>query len=219
MPRRPAEHEDDELDDLPPIDGALGDEPETSHDLDEIDDPEATAEAIDPDGWLHTGDIGVMDDGGYVRITDRKKDMLKTAGGKFVAPQPIENCLKASPYILNVMVVGDQRKFIVALIVPNLVTVAAKLADEGLKFGSTAELVAHPRVHALIEGEVHRVTAHLAQYETIKRFALLPDDFTFAGGSLTFTMKLKRRVVEKEFQGLIDKLYADVAEPRPVGRG
>jgi long-chain acyl-CoA synthetase len=116
------------------------------------------------------------------------------------------------------MVVGDQRKFIVALIVPNPVTVTGKLAEEGIKFASTAELVAHPRTHALIENEVARLTAHLAQYETIKRFALLPDDFTFDGGSLTFTMKLKRRVVEKQYQDVVDQLYADVAEPRPVGR-
>jgi len=114
------------------------------------------------------------------------------------------------------MVVGDQRKFIVALIVPNPVTVSAKLAEEGLKFSSNAELAAHPRAYALIETEVSRLTAHLAQYETIKRFALLPEDFTFDSGTMTFTMKLKRRVVEKQYHDLIAKLYADVTEPRPV---
>jgi long-chain acyl-CoA synthetase len=178
--------------------------------------PEATREVLSDDGWFKTGDIGYLDKDNYLFITDRKKDLLKTAAGKFVAPQPIENTLKTSPYILNAMVVGDQRKFVVALIVPNPVTVSAKLAEDGMKFASTGELAAHPATYALIEKEVARLTTHLAQYETIKRFALLADDFTFDGGSLTFTMKLKRRVVEHQFADLIDKLYADVAEPRPV---
>jgi long-chain acyl-CoA synthetase len=180
--------------------------------------PEATSEVLSEDGWFKTGDIGYLDKDSYLFITDRKKDLLKTAAGKFVAPQPIENTLKTSSYILNAMVVGDQRKFIVALIVLNPVTVSAKLAEEGLKFSSPAELAAHPRAYALIEGEVKRLTSHLAQYEGIKRFALLADDFTFDSGSLTFTMKLKRRVVEEQYRKLIDKLYADVAEPRPVSQ-
>jgi long-chain acyl-CoA synthetase len=178
--------------------------------------PEATREVLTEDGWFTTGDIGYLDKDNYLFITDRKKDLLKTAAGKFVAPQPIENSLKTSPYVLNAMVVGDQRKFIVALIVPNYVTVSAKLAEEGLKFSSPAEMAAHPRAYALIENEVSRLTAHLAQYEKIKRFALLPEDFTFDRGSLTFTMKLKRRVVEKQCHELIAKLYSDVTEPRPV---
>jgi len=178
--------------------------------------PEATREVLSEDGWFKTGDIGYLDKDNYLFITDRKKDLLKTAAGKFVAPQPIENCLKTSSYILNAMVVGDQQKFIVALIVPNHVTVLAKLAEEGLKFSSNAELAAHPRAYALIENEVSRLTAHLAQYETIKRFALLPEDFTFDSGAMTFTMKLKRKVVEKRYHELIAKLYADVTEPRPV---
>jgi long-chain acyl-CoA synthetase len=180
--------------------------------------PDATSEVLSEDGWFKTGDIGYLDKDSYLFITDRKKDLLKTAAGKFVAPQPIENTLKTSSYILNAMVVGDQRKFIVALIVLNPVTVSAKLAEEGLKFSSPAELAAHPRAYALIEGEVQRLTSHLAQYEGIKRFALLADDFTFDSGSLTFTMKLKRRVVEEQYRKLIDKLYADVAEPRPVSQ-
>ena len=177
---------------------------------------ESTRDVLSDDGWFKTGDIGYLDKDNYLFITDRKKDLLKTAAGKFVAPQPIENTLKTSPYILNAMVVGDLRKFVVALIVPNPVTVSAKLAEDGLKFSSNPELAADPATHALIEKEVARLTTHLAQYENIKRFALLPDDFTFDGGSLTFTMKLKRRVVEQQYADLIDKLYADVAEPRPV---
>jgi len=178
--------------------------------------PDATREVLTEDGWFHTGDIGYIDKDGYLFITDRKKDLIKTAAGKFVAPQPIENSLKTSPYLLNAMVVGDQRKFIVALLVPNPVTVSAKAAEQGIKFGSNLEMAGHPWVHALIQAEVNRLTSHLAQYETIKRFALLPDDFTFDDGSLTFTLKLKRRVVEQKYRDAIESLYADVAEPRPI---
>ena len=178
--------------------------------------PEATREVLGEDGWFRTGDIGYVDKDNYLFITDRKKDLIKTAAGKFVAPQPIENALKTSPYILNAMVVGDKRKFIVALIVPNPATVGAKAADQGIKFVSNAELAAHPWVHALIDSEVKRLTVHLAQYETIKRFAVLPEDFTFDNGSLTFTLKLKRRVVEQQYAAVIESLYADVSEPRPI---
>ena len=177
---------------------------------------EATREVLSEDGWFRTGDIGYVDKDNYLFITDRKKDLLKTAAGKFVAPQPIENALKTSPYILNAMVVGDRRKFIVALLVPNATTVAAKAADQAIKFASNAELAAHPWVHALVDSEVKRLTVHLAQYETIKRFALLPEDFTFDNGGLTFTLKLKRRVVEQQYAAVIESLYADVAEPRPI---
>src|SRR5262249_9127946 len=144
--------------------------------------------------------------------------LLKTAAGKFVAPQPIENALKTSPYILNAMVVGDRRKFIVALIVPNATTVSGKAAEQNIRFPSHSELVAHPFVRALIDTEIRRLTSNLAQYETIKRFALLPDDFTFDNGSLTFTLKLKRRVVEQKYSDVIEQLYSDVAEPRPVAQ-
>src|SRR6266436_2129718 len=177
---------------------------------------ESTREVLSDDGWFKTGDVGYLDKDNYLFITDRKKDLLKTAAGKFVAPQPIENVLKTSPYILNAMVVGDQRKFVVAVIVHNPVTVSAKLAEDGLTFSSNADLAAHPSTHAIVEKEVARLTTHLAQYETIKRFALLADNLTFDSGSLTFTMKLKRRVVEQQYSDVIDKLYADVAEPRPV---
>jgi len=178
--------------------------------------PEATREVLSEDGWFRTGDIGYVDKDNYLFITDRKKDLIKTAAGKFVAPQPIENALKTSPYVLNAMVVGDKRKFIVALIVPNPTTVAAKAADQGIKFASNTKLAAHPWVHALIDSEVKRLTVHLAQYETIKRFAVLPEDFTFDNGSLTFTLKLKRRVVEQQYAAVIESLYAGVAEPRPI---
>jgi long-chain acyl-CoA synthetase len=178
--------------------------------------PDATREVLNEDGWFHTGDIGHLDPDNYLFITDRKKDLIKTAGGKFIAPQPVENALKTSPYILNAMVVGDQRKFVVALLVPNPITVEAKAAEEGITFASHQQMVAHPFVRKLIEDEVARLTTHLAQWETIKRFALLPEDFTFDNGGLTFTMKLKRRVVEQKFAATIESLYADVTDPRPT---
>jgi long-chain acyl-CoA synthetase len=178
--------------------------------------PEATQEVLSADGWFSTGDIGYLDDDGYLFITDRKKDMIKTAAGKFVAPQPIENMLKSSPYLLNAMVVGDERKFVVALLVPNAVTIAAKAAEEGMKFASNVEMASHAWVRSLIDSEVRRLTSHLAQYESIKRFALLPEDFTFDNGSLTFTLKLKRRIVEQHYRKIIDELYGDTAEPRPM---
>ena len=134
--------------------------------------PGSTREVLSEDGWFRTGDIGYLDRDNYLFITDRKKDLLKTAAGKFVAPQPIESALKTSAYILNAMVVGDQRKFIVALIVPNPATLSARLAEEGLEFRSNAELAAHPRAYAVIENEVSRLTAHLAQYEPLYRFVL-----------------------------------------------
>lgn len=177
---------------------------------------EATREVLTADGWFSTGDIGYLDKDNYLFITDRKKDLIKTAAGKFVAPQPIENALKSSPYILNAVVVGDKRKFISALIVPNPVTVAAKAAEQGIKFSSNQEMVANSFVRLLIGGEIKRLTANLAQYESVKRFALLPEDFTFDNGGLTFTLKLRRRVVEEKLHDVIEGLYADVAEPRPI---
>ena len=180
--------------------------------------PEATREVLEDDGWFHTGDIGYLDKDNYLFITDRKKDLIKTSGGKFVAPQPIENALKSSAYISNAMVVGDRRKFIVALVVPNCKAVSAKAAEQGIKIESGEEVAASPFTRKLIEEEIQRLTANLAQYETIKRFALLPSDFTFDNGALTFTLKLKRRVVEQQYQNIIESLYAEFAEPRPVNQ-
>src|SRR5258708_3792341 len=177
--------------------------------------PEATREVIDEDGWFHTGDIGYLDKDNYLFITDRMKDLLKSSAGKYVAPQPIENSLKNSPYILNAMVVGDRRKFIVALVVPNCKLISAKAAESGVTISCSEEVAEHPFTRTLVHAEIQRLTANLAQYETIKRFALLPSDFTFDNGALTFTMKLKRRVVEEQYRGVIESLYADVAEPRP----
>jgi long-chain acyl-CoA synthetase len=178
--------------------------------------PEETREAITPDGFFRTGDIGYLDPDGYLIITDRKKDLLKTAGGKFVAPQPIENRLKTSPFIQNAAVVGDGRKFVSALVVPNLVRVEAEARRAGVAFADPAELATSPWTHGLIENEIARLTEDMAQYEKIKRFVLLSQDFTFANGQMTYTLKLRRRIIEERFRDEIEKLYEDVAEPRPA---
>jgi len=177
--------------------------------------PAETREVMGGDGWLRTGDIGRLEEDGFLYVTDRKKDLIKTAAGKFVAPQPIENRLKTSPFILNAVVVGDKRKFIIALVVPHFANVEARAKEMGLTFSSPAEIATHPWVRELIGKEIERLTAHLAQYENIKRFTLLDHDLTFDGGQLTYTMKLRRRVVEQRYSDAIEQLYADVEEPRP----
>ncbi|HET9400998.1 MAG TPA: AMP-binding protein, partial [Candidatus Acidoferrales bacterium] len=178
--------------------------------------PLETSAVLSPDRWLATGDIGELDAAGYLIITDRKKDLLKTAGGKLVAPQPIENQLKLSPYIQAAAVVGDRRKFLAALIVPKFVAVSGLAATRRMQFASQADLAKSAWVRELISKEVEKVNAHLAQYETLKRFVLLDADFSFDGGELTYTMKLRRRAIEQRYKDIIEKIYADVEEVRPA---
>ncbi len=173
--------------------------------------PDDTRAVISPDGWLATGDIGLLDGDGFLYVTDRKKDLFKTAAGKFVAPQPIENQLKTNPLILNAVLVGDKHKFIAALIVPNFANVETAARSQGRTFASHEALAADPWVHELIGREVAAVNAKLAQYETIKRFALLDHDFTFDGGQLTYTLKLKRRVIDERYAKIIEGLYVEAA--------
>ena len=177
--------------------------------------PDATREVFTPDGWFRTGDIGKLDNDGYLTITDRKKELLKTAAGKFVAPAPIENTLKTSPYITNAIVVGDARKFVSVLIVPNFANIEGAARKEGHDFATPAQMLSDPWVRDLLSNEIERLTASLAQYEKPKRFALLEKDFTYATGELTYTMKMKRRVIEQRYADVISRLYADVEEPRP----
>jgi long-chain acyl-CoA synthetase len=177
--------------------------------------PDQTRESFTPDGWLRTGDIGHLDADGYLVVTDRKKELLKTAAGKFIAPQPIENRLKTSPYVANAMVVGDRHKFVSVLLVPNFDALATKARETGHDLPSREEFSSDPWILDLFASELGRLTSDLAQYEKPKRFALLPEDFTIANGELTFTMKLKRRVIEQRYRDIIEGLYADVEEPRP----
>jgi long-chain acyl-CoA synthetase len=177
--------------------------------------PEATKAVIGPDGWLATGDIGRLDADGYLIITDRKKELIKTAGGKYVAPAPIENSLKTSPYILNAIVVGDQRKFCSVLVVLNAPVAQMEAKKQGREFAAPSQMLNDSWVRDLLSGEIERLTANLAQYEKPKRFAVLEQDFTTANGELTHTLKMRRRIIEERYKDVIAKLYADVEDPRP----
>jgi long-chain acyl-CoA synthetase len=177
--------------------------------------PEETREAVTSDGWFHTGDIGRLDADGYLVITDRKKELLKTAAGKFVAPAPIENLLKQSPFVTNAIVVGDKYKFVSVLIVPNFAAIEREARKQNKDSASLSQMISDPWVRDLFSREIERLTSSLAQYEKPKRFALLEQDFTFANGEMTYTLKMKRRVIEDHYKDLIAKLYADVEEPRP----
>jgi long-chain acyl-CoA synthetase len=177
--------------------------------------PEETQKVFTPAGWFCTGDIGRIDEDGFLIITDRKKELLKTAAGKFVAPAPIENALKTSHYILNAIVVGDRRKFPALMVVPNFPTVEAEAKRQNREPGTPAQMIHDPWLRDLIAAEIERLTAPLAQYEKPKRFSLIERDFTYANGELTYTMKMKRRVIEHHYDDVIAQMYADVEEPKP----
>ena len=171
-------------------------------------DDAATADAIDPDGWLHTGDVGTIDEHGHLTITDRKKDVIITAGGKNVSPSEIENRLKVSPYVREAMVVGDRRKYLVALIGIEADTVSDWAARRGLAFTTYGDLSRKEEVRALVGEWVDQVNSELAQVETIKRFALLEKELDHEDGELTATLKVKRRALERQFERQIQELYA-----------
>ena len=158
--------------------------------------------------WFKTGDIGVFDADGYLFITDRKKDLIKTSGGKYVAPQMIEGMLTQSEYIEQAVIVGDKRKYVSALIVPDFERLRAWAKEQNISTSSKQELIGDRRVVDLIKADVNRLTRELADYEKIKRIGLLADEFTIDGGELTPTLKVKRRVVEEKFGELIESLYS-----------
>ncbi len=168
--------------------------------------PEETAVALS-DGWFHTGDIGQLDADGYLTITDRKKDLLKTAGGKFIAPQPIENTLKMNPFVKNVVVLGDRRKFVSALVVVDLERLAVYAREQGIAFTSPHELLNNPQIAEFMQGQVDQWTAGLAHFERIKKVLLVDRDFSIADGTLTPTLKARRSAIERQFKEQIDKLY------------
>lgn len=171
--------------------------------------PDATSEAIDRDGWFHTGDIGEIDNDGCLRITDRKKDLIKTSGGKYVAPQPIEGMLKLNKFFANAVMLGDKRKFPIMLLVPNFKAVSEWLARDGRQ-PSSQDLAVAPEVRDKLEREARKSLRDLAQFETPKKFLLLPHDFTVESGELTPTLKVKRKVVEEHYRDEIEALYAEV---------
>lgn len=170
--------------------------------------PDATAEALNKDGWLHTGDIGELDAKGLLRITDRKKDLIKTSGGKYIAPQSIEGKLKANcPYISQVIVHGDRRNFCTALVTLDEETVMKWAKENGLAGKSYSEVVSSAEAKALLEPYFTQVNHTLAKYETIKQFAVLPRDLSIDEGELTPSLKVKRKAVEKRYSELLDKMY------------
>jgi long-chain acyl-CoA synthetase len=168
--------------------------------------PEATAQAIDAEKWFHTGDIGVIEDG-FLRITDRKKDIIINAYGKNIAPQPLEGLLKSSPYIGTPVLIGDRRKYLVALIVPNFEKLERDAAALGVTFNNREELVANPKVIELMQGELDRFNKNLDRQEKIRRFTLLANDFTIDNDEITPSLKVKRKVVDKRYKDLIDAMY------------
>jgi len=170
--------------------------------------PEATAQTVDADGWLHTGDVGVLDDDGFLKITDRKKDILITAGGKNIAPSEIENALKVSPYVREAVVLGDGRKYLSALIGIEADTVGDWAARRNIGFTTYADLAGRPEVRELIQAWVDEVNQDLAQVEQVKRFTLLTKELDEEDGELTATQKVKRSAIAREFARDVEALYA-----------
>lgn len=178
--------------------------------------PKATAEVIDPDGWFHTGDIGELTDEGCLRITDRKKDIIVTAGGKNIAPQPIENRLKTNAFIEQVVMVGDKRKFPALLAVPDFVQLEAWAETQGVPQGDREALLQDARVQQHLWREVNEHLGALSNFERPKKLGLLAEEFSIADGTLTPSMKVRRRVVQDRFRELIDRFYDEANQDREV---
>lgn len=176
--------------------------------------PEATAAALE-DGWLHTGDIGKLDEDGFLRVTDRKKDLMKTAGGKYVAPLPVESRLEEEPIIEWAVLVGDRRPFVSALIVPEWGALRSIHHVEG----DPAALVDDPGVRGLVEERIEGVNRDLAGFERIKAFTLLPSAFSVQSDELTPTLKPKRRVIMGRYETVIAAMYESAARAREAGQG
>ncbi|MGA8728843.1 MAG: AMP-binding protein, partial [Terracidiphilus sp.] len=176
--------------------------------------PAANAECFDNEGWFRTGDIAHLDEAGFLFITDRKKELLKTSGGKLVAPQPIENKLKNSHLVAQAALVGDKHKFISALISPNFAALEEWARGDGITTESRAELVADSRVIALYGEIVREANSGLANFETVKRFRIVAEEWSQETGELTPSMKLKRRVITGRYEAEVAALYADEATAR-----
>lgn len=169
--------------------------------------PVENDEAFTSDGWFRTGDIGHIDSDGFLVITDRKKDLIKTSGGKYIAPQRLESLIKSSRFISQVVVVGNARKFASALIVPNLELLAGYAQIKGIEYRDQRDLISNPRIIGLIERQVNKYTVELARFEKVKKVALLEKELTTESGELTPTLKPKRAVIEKKYAAVIDRLY------------
>jgi len=173
--------------------------------------PEATAETL-KDGWLHSGDVGELDQDGFLKITDRKKDLIITAGGKNIAPQNIENQLKFSPYINDAIVIGDRKKYLVALIAIDEENVIKYAQDNKIQFGTYASLTQASEVKQLIQREVDKVNKTLANVEQLKKFTIIPKRLYEEDGEVTPTMKVKRKFINETYKDIIEKMYRSGAE-------
>ena len=171
--------------------------------------PEETRAVFTSDGWFKTGDIGAIDPDGFLRITDRKKELFKTSGGKYISPQPIEQAIKASRFVNQVVLIGAERKFPAALVVPVWEQLESYCKLKGIEVKSHTELCQHPRIIDLIQRQIDALTPNLAKYERIKKVALLENEFTIEGGELTPTLKVKRRVIDEKYRDVIEKIYAE----------
>lgn len=171
--------------------------------------PEETQAAFTEDGWFKTGDIGTIDADGFLRITDRKKELFKTSGGKYIAPAPIEQAIKGSRFVNQVVLVGSERKFPAALIVPVWEQLESYCKLKGIEVQSRSEMCRHPRIIDLLQRQIDALTPNLARYEKIKKVALLEDEFTIESGELTPTLKIKRRVIDEKYRDVIEQLYAE----------
>ena len=171
--------------------------------------PEETQTAFTEDGWFKTGDIGTIDADGFLRITDRKKELFKTSGGKYIAPAPIEQAIKGSRFVNQVVLVGSERKFPAALIVPVWEQLESYCKLKGIEVQSRSEMCRHPRIIDLLQRQIDALTPNLARYEKIKKVALLEDEFTIESGELTPTLKIKRRVIDEKYRDVIEQLYAE----------
>jgi long-chain acyl-CoA synthetase len=175
--------------------------------------PQQTAEVLEPDGWFHTGDIGELSPDGFLKITDRKKDLIKTSGGKYIAPAEVEGQFKAvCPFVSNIVVLGGGRNFCSALIALDEPAILGWAKDNGLEGRSYEEVVADDAVRELIAGYVDQLNEGLQRWQRIRQFRVLPRDLDVEHGDLTPSLKLKRPVVEREFAGLIDEMYAGARE-------
>ncbi len=170
---------------------------------------EANKEAFTEDGWFKTGDIGRLDEDGFLYITDRKKELFKTSGGKYIAPSPIEQMIRSSRFVNQAVLVGNERKFAAALIVPNFEQLESYAKIKGLELSTPKEFCESPRIIDLLERQIAAATTKLAKYETVKKIVLLENELTLESGELTPTLKIKRRIVNEKYRNVIDKIYAD----------
>jgi long-chain acyl-CoA synthetase len=170
--------------------------------------PETTAEVIDSEGWFHTGDIGVIEDNKFLRITDRKKEIFKLSAGKYIAPQPIENRLKESPFIEQAMVIGENEKFASALISPNFSYLHDWCAEHKLHFRDNSDLIELQEVINLISKEIKEINSTLGEHEQIKRFRLVTEEWSTQSGELSPTLKLRRNLIANHYSELISDIYS-----------